>query len=224
MPLPSDTASPFTAPAFRRRAAERLIHAVPEAFAEHGGQVAHGASDFDLNPDLKSLLATAPTPRPAAVLVPIVARASLTVLFTVRTEHLPNHAGQISFPGGKVDADDASPVATALREAEEEVGLTASEIEPLGFLDVYRTATGFRILPVVGLVAPTYRPRPNPGEVADVFEVPLSFLMDSANHARHARQWQGVERYYHAMPYGDRYIWGATAGMLKNLHARLFEP
>ncbi len=222
--IPSLPPSPFTEAGFRRLAGQRLLPAPPATFDDFNRSTAHQPSDYDLNPDLRHLIASEPPPKPAAVLVPIVARDPLSVLLTVRTEHLPSHAGQISFPGGKVDKDDASPVATALREAQEEIGLDPAAIEPLGFLDVYLTRTGYRVLPVVGLVAPDYEPHPNPGEVADVFEVPLAFLMDTANHQRHSRLYQGVERYFFAMPYGDRFIWGATAGMLRNLHARLFEP
>jgi 8-oxo-dGTP pyrophosphatase MutT (NUDIX family) len=160
-------------------------------------------------------------PRAAAVLVPIVPRRELTVLFTQRTETLSKHAGQISFPGGRVDPEDASPVETALREAEEEVGLARAHVEPIGFLDGYRTGTGYYVTPVVALVRPAFTLSLQANEVAEAFEVPLSFLMDEANHQKHARVWRGRSRSYWAMPYGERYIWGATAGMLKNLHFRL---
>jgi 8-oxo-dGTP pyrophosphatase MutT (NUDIX family) len=156
------------------------------------------------------------------VLVPVVAREpQLTVLLTVRTDHLASHAGQVAFPGGKIDQGE-TPVAAALREAWEETGLEGAFISPRGFLDVYETRTGFRVVPVVGLVSPGFTLAPAAGEVADVFEVPLAFLMDEANHQRHARTWQGIERQFYAMPYGDRYIWGATAGMLKNLYDRMY--
>jgi 8-oxo-dGTP pyrophosphatase MutT (NUDIX family) len=178
-------------------------------------------SDYDLNPGWRSELANV-QPRPAAVLVPIVDRAEgLTVLLTQRPETMPTHAGQIAFPGGKMDRGDDSPVATALREAEEEIGLDRTRVDLLGFLDCYQTGTGFRVVPVVALVAPPFTLRVDPREVADVFEVPLAFLMDRSNHHTHSREYRGVTRHFYAMPYGERYIWGATAGMLRNLYERL---
>lgn len=161
-------------------------------------------------------------PADASVLVPIVLRDEPTVLLTERTAHLSTHSGQVAFPGGKRDPEDASPEATALREAQEEVGLAASDVEVLGTLPVYVTGTAFVITPVVALVDPGARLQPNPYEVADLFEVPLAFLLDPANHERHAMVWNGVPREWFAMPYQDgerqRYIWGATAGMLRNLY------
>ena len=181
----------------------------------------HGPSDFDLNPELFPELATHPL-RPAAVLVPIVARASLTVLLTQRTDSLPSHAGQIAFPGGKMEAQDHDPIATALREAHEEIGLDPRFVEPLGYLDTYRTGTGYRIFPVVALVREGFALALDAREVADTFEVPLAFLMDEQNHATHTRPWRGAERRFYAMPFEQRYIWGATAGIMKNMHQRLF--
>jgi 8-oxo-dGTP pyrophosphatase MutT (NUDIX family) len=145
-------------------------------------------------------------------------------LLTERAAHLPSHAGQIAFPGGKLEDQDPDPLAAALRESEEEIGLDRNLVEPLGYLDNYRTRTGFHIVPVVGLVKSTFDLKLDPSEVADVFEVPLSFLMSADNHQRHQRVWQGRPRIYYAMPYENRYIWGATAGMIKNLHDRIIAP
>ena len=156
--------------------------------------------------------------RPAAVLVPLVRREpGLTVLLTQRTEDMPSHAGQIAFPGGRRQAEDPDEIATALRETEEEVGLTRDFIEVIGSMDHYRTGTGYEITPIVGIVTPGFTARADPREVADVFEVPLDHFLDERNHRIDSRVWQGRERRYYAMPYGERYIWGATAGMLKNL-------
>lgn len=159
---------------------------------------------------------------PAAVLFPIVLRdGAQTVLFTQRTAHLRDHAGQISFPGGRVEAEDLSPSHTALRETEEEIGLSRERIEILGFLPEYRTGTGFRVTPVVALVQPPFDLLPDPFEVAEVFEVPLAFLLDPANHQQHSLHYRGALRHYFAMPYGDYFIWGATAGMIRSLSERL---
>jgi len=212
----------LTADDIRRRARERFYSSPSDSVFDPRTGRSWGRSDFDLNPELLVDLAMMKPPRPAAVLVPIVARAELTMLLTVRTDALPTHAGQIAFPGGKVETTDAGPAAAALREAHEELGLEATYIETLGFLDSYRSGTGFHIIPVVALIQPDFALQPNPGEVADTFEVPLSFLMDEANHQQHSRPWQGRRRHFYAIPYGDRYIWGATAGMIKNLHERLF--
>jgi 8-oxo-dGTP pyrophosphatase MutT (NUDIX family) len=159
---------------------------------------------------------------PAAVLFPIVLRdAGQTVLLTQRTAHLRDHAGQISFPGGRVEDEDVSPVHTALRETEEEIGLARERIEILGFLPEYRTGTGFRVTPVVGLVKPPFALALDPFEVAEAFEVPLDFLLDPANHQEHSLHYRGALRHFFAMPYGDYFIWGATAGMIRSLTARL---
>ncbi|MBF0307637.1 MAG: CoA pyrophosphatase [Alphaproteobacteria bacterium] len=156
---------------------------------------------------------------PAAVLVPLVRHpAGLTVLFTQRTAHLANHAGQVSFPGGRIEEGDADPVAAALRETEEEIGLHPAAVDLVGRLDDYVTTTGFRITPVVGLLDPPLALAPDPFEVAEVFEVPLEFLLDPGNHQRCSRLVEGAERFYYAMPFGSYYIWGATAGMLRNLY------
>lgn len=159
---------------------------------------------------------------PAAVLFPIVLRDNdQTVLLTQRTAHLKDHAGQISFPGGRVEEEDQSPVHTALRETEEEIGLAREHVEVLGFLPEYRTGTGFRVTPVVALVTPPFELALDPFEVAEAFEVPLSFLLDPANHKRHSLHYRGALRHFFAMPYGDYFIWGATAGMIRSLTERL---
>ena len=159
-------------------------------------------------------------PAPAAVLLPLVMRERLHLLLTQRTAHLSTHSGQIAFPGGKVDATDADATAAALREAEEETGLSREHVEVLGTLPQYITGTSFFITPVVALVRPGFALQPNPHEVDDVFEVPLDFLMDPVHHRRHAYEWDGVVREWYSMPYQDgpreRFIWGATAGMLRN--------
>jgi 8-oxo-dGTP pyrophosphatase MutT (NUDIX family) len=158
----------------------------------------------------------------ASVLVPIVLReAEATVLFTRRTAHLKNHSGQISFPGGRAEPEDPSPEHTALRETFEEIGLAAERVELLGRLGDYHTRTGYRITPVVGLVTPPFELSPDGHEVDEVFEVPLAFLLDPANHQRHSRKFQGETRHFFAIPWRDYYIWGATAGMLVNLQRRL---
>lgn len=159
---------------------------------------------------------------PASVLFPIVLRASgPSVLLTQRNEHLRDHPGQISFPGGRVEPGDASPADTALREAEEEIGLSANHVEILGYLPEYRTITGFRVTPVVAIVKPPFALHPDPGEVAEIFEVPFSFLMDAANHQQHALHYRGKLRHYFAMPYGEYFIWGATAAIIVSLSRAL---
>ncbi len=159
---------------------------------------------------------------PAAVLFPIVQRdGGQTVLLTQRTAHLKDHGGQISFPGGRVETEDRTPVHTALRETEEEIGLAREHVEVLGFLPEYRTGTGFRVTPVVALVTPPFDLALDPFEVAEAFEVPLAFLLDPANHKRHSLHYRGALRHFFAMPYGDYFIWGATAGMIRSLTERL---
>jgi 8-oxo-dGTP pyrophosphatase MutT (NUDIX family) len=160
--------------------------------------------------------------RAAAVLVPVVDHPEPGVLLTMRTGDLPSHANQVAFPGGKIDPGDATPLAAALREADEEIGLDAALIEPIGYLDLYLTFTGFRILPVLARVVPNYELRINASEVADAFEVPLAFVMDKANLARKSRDWKGVTRHYYEMPFGERYIWGVTAGILRNLSEKIY--
>ncbi|MFM9976042.1 MAG: CoA pyrophosphatase [Beijerinckiaceae bacterium] len=161
---------------------------------------------------------------PAAVLIPLIARpGGTTVLLTQRTATMRQHSGQIAFPGGKIDAEDEGPLAAALREAEEEIGLANHHVTPLGYLGPYFSRTGYRITPVVALVEPDVPFTLNHGEVADVFETPLSFLMNPNNHQTHEREWKGEMRRYFAMPYGERYIWGVTAGILRMLWLKLYD-
>jgi 8-oxo-dGTP pyrophosphatase MutT (NUDIX family) len=158
---------------------------------------------------------------PAAVLIPLVVHKELTVLFTQRTAHLKNHSGQVSFPGGRAEPGDASAEFTALRETEEEIGLAMQRVEVLARLPDYRTRTGFRVTPVIGLVAPPLELAPDPREVAEVFEVPLAFLMEERNRQRRTREFQGQQVGYYVFEYGERVIWGATAGILVNLNRML---
>ena len=145
-------------------------------------------------------------------------RPGITVLLTQRTADMPSHAGQVAFPGGRRQASDVDAAATALRETEEEVGIPPRFVDVIGAVDLYHTGTGYEITPIVGIVTPGFTIRADPREVADVFEVPLEHFLDEVNHKIDSRHYQGRERRYYAMPYGERYIWGATAGMLKNLH------
>src|SRR5690606_26950980 len=161
--------------------------------------------------------------RDAAVLVPVVDRGDkATVILTQRTTSLRSHSGQIAFPGGRIDPTDLSPEHAALREAEEEIGLDRSLVEVVGRMPDYVTGSGYRIRPVLSVVRPDFLPVLNADEVEDIFEVPLSFLMDPANHIRESRIWKERERFYYTMPYGERFIWGITAGILHMLYERLY--
>ncbi len=174
--------------------------------------------DFELNPTLRAKSALTP----AAVLVPLVDRSEgMTVLLTQRTDHLNDHAGQISFPGGRVEQSDRDLVATALRETREEIGLEETFVETVGHLDRYETGTGYLVTPVVGFVAPGFRLTLDRFEVAEAFEVPLSFILDAGNHQIVDHLIHGVERRFHVFEYGPYYIWGATAGMLMNFYRRM---
>jgi len=210
--------SPARLDSFFDRARARLTLEVPQALTDPAALGARG--DLDLNPALWERAGVSAT-KPAAVLVPIVDRDEPTVILTIRTQELANHAGQVAFPGGKIDPEDESPVAAALREAKEEIGLPPVLVEPIGYLDLYLTFTGFRILPTVARVKPDFTLALNPREVTESFEVPLSFLMTPENHQRKSREWKGVTREFYAMPFEDRYIWGVTAGILRNLYERI---
>jgi len=200
--------------------------------ARLGFDVPPGLNDADIVPKsgdigtdrMLEIIAREKPVRPAAVLIPVVDHPQPTVLLTQRAAHLNDHAGQISFPGGKIDAADVSPLDAALREAEEEIGLSREFVDPIGYLDLYGTAFGFRILPTVARVRPGFKLRVNHAEVDDAFEVPLAFLMDPANHQVHNKEFRGIERSYYAMPFAERYIWGATAGILRVLYERIYLP
>jgi 8-oxo-dGTP pyrophosphatase MutT (NUDIX family) len=189
----------------------RLLREPPLLPPHHG--------DYDLNPAMKPDAMRKLTP--AAVLLPIVARPEPTVLFTQRTDTLSRHAGQVSFPGGRADEADVSLVQTALRETKEETGIDPSFVAVVGFLDAYETGTGFAILPVVGLLTEGFALNPQASEVAEIFEVPLAWLLDEANRETGEREWQGKPRRFHAFRYDGHYIWGATAAMLVNFNERL---
>ncbi|WP_236841885.1 CoA pyrophosphatase [Bosea sp. PAMC 26642] len=198
--------------------AQKRLRAEPPAL---GDLIARPRGDHEFQPE--------PMAQPdeqaavqAAVLIGIVPRPEgPTVLLTQRSAALRSHSAQVAFPGGRVDAVDGSPVITALRETEEEIGLSRERIRTLGFLDAYLTGTGYRIVPVVALVEPPFSLTINAHEVDEAFETPLAFLLDPANHRREGREWKGRYRTYYAIPFGDRYIWGATAGMIRNLYERL---
>jgi 8-oxo-dGTP pyrophosphatase MutT (NUDIX family) len=203
---------------FFDRARARLRFEVPPGLTD--ASVVPASSDQGTDRMLQILAQEKPI-RPAAVLIPVVDHPKPTVILTQRSAHLNDHAGQISFPGGKIDPTDATPLDAALREAEEEIGLSREFVEPIGYLDLYGTSFGFRILPTVARVKPGFKLRINAAEVDDAFEVPLSFLMDPANHQLHSKAFRGIERTFYAMPFEERYIWGATAGILRVLYERI---
>lgn len=203
-------AKPFSADDFRLRAARQNS----DAGTDYG--------DHRLNPDLRDLIVR-PGLRDAAVLIPVVDHGGeANVLLTKRTEKLRSHSGQVAFPGGAIDPTDASPEDAAVRETLEEIGLGAADIDVVGRMPDYVSGSGYRIAPVLGIVRPDYFLTINEDEVDDAFEVPLSFLMNPANHRRESRIWQDRERFFYTMPFGERYIWGVTAGIIRTLYERLY--
>lgn len=204
------SAPPFSADDFRARAA---LQRGPHADADHG--------DHRWNPGTEPF--SLDKLRDAAVLVPVVDRApEATILLTKRTETLRSHSGQIAFPGGRIDATDASPEDAALRETEEEIGLDRGFIELIGRMPDYVTGSGYRVVPVLGIVRPDFLLTINEDEVSDAFEVPLSFLMDPQNHFRDSGIWRGRERFFYRMPYHEWEIWGVTAGIIRTIYERLY--
>jgi 8-oxo-dGTP pyrophosphatase MutT (NUDIX family) len=207
----------YSVEALRRRVRCRL-----------GPQWMQGASrsaggDHELNPHWPDARLAGVRRRKSAVLIPLIPKqAGAWVLMTRRADHLIEHGGQIAFPGGKIGRDDTTALAAALRETGEEIGLAPEFVEVIGRLDEYRTATGFDIAPFIGILRPGFGLTPDPGEVAEVLEVPLQFLMTPANHQLHDVIWQGKTRRFHAMPYRNHYIWGATAGILRSMYERLY--
>jgi 8-oxo-dGTP pyrophosphatase MutT (NUDIX family) len=208
----------LTSDEFFARARQRLTLDVPAGLSDP--DVVPRRGDHDIDPVMEKIAAVRPI-RPAAVLVAVVERDEPMVLLTQRTAHLKEHSGQISFPGGKIDAGE-TPHDAALREAEEEIGLSRDAVEPVGFLDLYLTMLGYRIVPLIARLKPPFKLALNKAEVEETFEVPLAFLMEPGNLQRHSREWQGMTRSYYAIPFEKRYIWGVTAGILRNLHERIY--
>ncbi|MEN5276891.1 CoA pyrophosphatase [Brucella sp. TWI432] len=209
---------------------DRLVHPYSTFSAnDFAERVRHWQPDHNdltgdhlLNPDFTQSMVTAKM-RDAAVLVPVVDRGSeATLLLTRRTDTLRKHSGQIAFPGGAIDPEDGTAENAALREANEEIGLVSERAEILGAIPRYLTGSGFSITPVLAVVNTPFDVHPNPDEVADIFEVPLSFLMNPDNHRRESRLFNGAERFYYAMPYHERFIWGVTAGIIRGLYERLY--
>ncbi|WP_133769949.1 CoA pyrophosphatase [Enterovirga rhinocerotis] len=205
---------------FEARAAERLRREPPSLGETPRADL---KGDHALTPGPWTLPGISGPPRLAAVLIAVVDRPGApTILLTERASSLRQHSGQIAFPGGKMDPEDDSPLATALREAREEIGLDGALVRPVGYLDAYLSGTNYFVIPVLGLVQPGFRLALNREEVESVFEVPLTFLMDEGNHEIHARDLRERIRSYYAMPFGNRYIWGVTAGILRNMYERLY--
>jgi 8-oxo-dGTP pyrophosphatase MutT (NUDIX family) len=211
----------FDSAEFFARARARLRFEIPPGLTDASIVPPSGDQGTDR---MLEIIAREQPIRPAAVLIAVVDHPQPTVLLTQRAAHLHDHAGQISFPGGKIDPEDASPLDAALREAWEEIGLSREFIDLIGYLDLYGTGFGFRILPTVARIRPGFSLRISEDEVDDAFEVPLAFLMDAANHQVHSKEFRGIMRSYYAMPFQQHYIWGATAGMLRVLYERICRP
>ncbi|MBO9099067.1 MULTISPECIES: CoA pyrophosphatase [Rhizobium] len=204
----------YSAAEFRRRALNQTGNPVELAWREHGDHLLNRERILDVE---------GMTLRDAAVLVPVIDEGDdARVIFTQRTTNLRKHSGQIAFPGGAIDPEDASPEAAAMREAEEEIGLANLFVEPVARLPHYLAATGFRITPILAVVKPGFELTLSPTEVEDAFEVPLSFLMDPTHHMRDSMEWKGSERHFYRMPYGQWMIWGITAGIVRTLYERLY--
>lgn len=209
--------SGYDAAEFRRRA---VLHHPEESVEGVAAHLGHG--DHVLNSDLVGELSRKHL-RDAAVLVPVVDRGGgATVILTRRATSMRKHSGQVAFPGGAVDPEDGTAEMAAIREAEEEIGLARDFVEIAGRLPVYLTTTGFRVTPVLSVVREGFSLKANADEVDEIFEVPLSFLMNPANHHRESRFWEGRERHYYVMPYGSHHIWGVTAGIIRILYERLY--
>jgi 8-oxo-dGTP pyrophosphatase MutT (NUDIX family) len=206
-------ARPLSAADFRQRAAAQSPAEAGDSFGDHR-----------FNPGHPRLRLKETALRDAAVLIPVVDRgAEATVLLTKRAETLRNHTGQVAFPGGRIDAEDASPEAAALREAEEEVSLDPAFVEVVGRMPDYVSGSGYRIAPILSVVRPGFHLTLNPAEVDAAFEVPLRFLMDPANHGRGSRFWNDREWFFYEMPYDGNRIWGVTAGIIRTLYERLYQ-
>jgi 8-oxo-dGTP pyrophosphatase MutT (NUDIX family) len=210
--MDAQAVEPYSAADFRRRVERRAIA------GDNGGDY----GDHRFNPELRHFIVRDGL-RDAAVLIPVVDhKDGATVILTKRTEKLRHHSGQVASPGGSIDPTDASAEDAALRETEEEIGLDRGFVEVIGRLPDYVSGSGYRVAPVLGVVRPGFLLTLNVDEVDDAFEVPLAFLMDEVNHGRESREWQGHMRHYYVMPYGDRYIWGLTAGIIRVLYERLY--
>ncbi len=221
-PPTSPAPSPFSAEGLRQRVAATGLPLVVTDQAEPG---CHG--DYDLNPDATEAEILSLTDRlcPAAVLVPVLdRRPEATLLLTERTAHLPNHGGQVAFPGGKIEPEDATPLDAALREAHEEIGLPFEAVDFLGYLNGYVTVSGFVIRPALAIVSPDFSPQLDTDEVAEIFEVPLRYVMTADNYRQETIFWRGKQRRYYAIPWQGHHIWGATAGILRKMCERLYGP